>query len=171
MRATTRDVEFTAFVEANRPALVRLGRLLTAGDQARGEDLVQIALTKLYIAWPKVAAVEDQLRYAERAVVNTFIDDGRRGYRREHPTEEHFDAAVSRQADHELRAVVLAALAELPPRQRAVIVLRHWLDQDIKTTAAMLACSTGTVKSQNAKALEHLRSRLHELEPAGATAP
>jgi RNA polymerase sigma-70 factor (sigma-E family) len=171
MRATTRGAEFTAFVETNRPALVRLGRLLTAGDQARGEDLVQIALTKLYLAWPKVAAANDQLRYAERVVVNTFIDDGRRGYRREHPTEDRLDSTVSGQPDHELRAVVLAALAELPPRQRAVIVLRHWLDQDVKTTAAMLSCSTGTVKSQNAKALEHLRSRLHELEPVPAAAP
>jgi RNA polymerase sigma-70 factor (sigma-E family) len=171
MRAITRGVEFTAFVETNRPALVRLGLLLTAGDEARGEDLVQIALTKLYLAWPKVAAVDNQLRYAQRAVINTFIDDGRRGYRRESSTEEYLDSAVSRQPDHELRAVVLAALAELPPRQRAVVVLRHWLDQDVKTTAAVLSCSTGTVKSQNAKALQHLRSRLHELEPVAVITP
>lgn len=168
MRARTREVEFTAFVETNRPALVRLGRLLTAGDEARAEDLVQVALTKLYLAWPKFAAAADQLQYAQRALTNTFIDDGRRAYRRELPTAERADGAVSGQPDHELRAVVLAALADLPPRQRAVIVLRHWLDQDVKTTAAMLSCSIGTVKSQNAKALEHLRGRLRELEPATA---
>jgi DNA-directed RNA polymerase specialized sigma24 family protein len=52
-----------------------------------------------------------------------------------------------------------------------VVVLRHWLDQDVKTTAAMLSCSTGTVKSQNAKALEHLRSRLRQLEPIAVVAP
>jgi RNA polymerase sigma-70 factor (sigma-E family) len=169
VRARTREVEFTAFVEANRPALVRVGRLLTAGDEARAEDLVQVALTKLYLAWPKVAAATDQLQYAQRAVTNTFIDDTRRAYRREQPTAERADGAFTG-PDHELRAVVLAALADLPPRQRAVIVLRHWLDQDIKTTAAMLSCSTGTVKSQNAKALEHLRDRLRQLEPIAATA-
>jgi RNA polymerase sigma factor (sigma-70 family) len=65
---------------------------------------------------------------------------------------------------------VLAALADLPPRQRAVIVLRHWLDQDVKTTAEVLSCSAGTVKSQNAKALEHLRSRLRELESRSVAA-
>jgi RNA polymerase sigma-70 factor (sigma-E family) len=171
MRASTREVEFTTFVEKNRPGLVRLGRLLAAGDEARAEDLVQVALTKLYLAWPKVAAVADQLRYAQRVLTNTFIDDGRRGYRRERPTAEHPDAAAGGQPDPELRAVVLAALADLPPRQRAVIVLRHWLDQDVETTAAMLSCSTGTVKSQNAKALEHLRSRLHELAPIAVAAP
>jgi len=171
MRATTRDTEFTSFVETNRPALVRLGRLLTAGDEARAEDLVQIALTKLYLAWPKVVAADDQLRYAQRTVTNTFIDDGRRGYRREHPTETYAETTSILQPDHELRAVVLAALAELPARQRAVIVLRHWLDYDVRTTATMLSCSTGTVKSQNDKALEHLRSRLHELEPTAAATP
>jgi RNA polymerase sigma-70 factor (sigma-E family) len=168
VRARTREVEFTAFVETNRPSLVRVGRLLTAGDEARAEDLVQVALTKLYLAWPKVAAAADQLQYAQRALTNTFIDDTRRAYRREQPTAEHVDTAVAGQSDHEMRAVVLAALADLPPRQRAVVVLRHWLDQDVKTTAAMLACSTGTVKSQNARALEHLRSRLHQFEPIAA---
>ena len=171
MRARTREAEFTAFVEVHRPALIRVGRLLTAGDEARAEDLVQVALTKLYLAWPKVAAAADQLQYAQRAVTNTFIDDTRRAYRREQPTAEHVGAEAGSQSDHELRTVILAALAELPPRQRAVVVLRHWLDQDVKTTAAMLSCSSGTVKSQNAKALEHLRSRLHQLEPIAVTAP
>jgi RNA polymerase sigma factor (sigma-70 family) len=55
---------------------------------------------------------------------------------------------------------VLAALRDLPPRQRAVVVLRHWLDLDVAETARLLSCSTGTVKSQNAKALDHLRAAL-----------
>jgi RNA polymerase sigma factor (sigma-70 family) len=58
---------------------------------------------------------------------------------------------------------VLAALASLAPRQRAVVVLRHWLDLDVAETARVLSCSTGTVKSQNAKALDRLRTIL---EPA-----
>ena len=61
------------------------------------------------------------------------------------------------------RAVVLAALAELPPRQRAVVVLRHWLDLDVRVTATALGCSEGTVKSQNSKALAHLREALPDL--------
>ena len=58
---------------------------------------------------------------------------------------------------------MLAALATLAPRQRAVVVLRHWLDLDVAETARVLGCTTGTVKSQNAKALDRLRSTL---EPA-----
>jgi DNA-directed RNA polymerase specialized sigma24 family protein len=99
-----REVEFTAFVDTNRPALVRLGRLLTAGDEARAEDLVQVALTKLYLAWSKFAAAADQLQYAQRTLTNTFIDDSRRAYRREQPTAERADAAMADQPDHELRA-------------------------------------------------------------------
>jgi RNA polymerase sigma factor (sigma-70 family) len=60
---------------------------------------------------------------------------------------------------------VLAALRDLPPRQRAVVVLRHWLDLDVTETARLLSCSTGTVKSQNAKALDHLRAALEPTTP------
>jgi len=63
-------------------------------------------------------------------------------------------------ADHEMRDVVRAALASLGPRQRAVVVLRHWHDLDVAETARILGCTTGTVKSQNARALAHLREHL-----------
>ena len=81
MRNSDRDSEFTDFVVAQRRRLVRAAQLLTVGDESWAEDLVQTTLTKVYLAWPKVRRADDPLRYAQRMLTNTFIDDTRRGYR------------------------------------------------------------------------------------------
>lgn len=163
MRTTDRDTEFTGFVEAHRPQLLRAARLLAAGDDATAEDLVQTTLTKVYLAWPKVRRADDPVRYAHRMLTNAFIDDTRRAYRRrEQPQPVPPDPGTPghEPSDGTVRAVVLAALAGLAPQQRAVVVLRHWLDLDVETTAQTLGCSTGTVKSTNSRALAHLRAAL-----------
>lgn len=163
MRTTERDAEFTTFVTTHRSRLVRAARLLTAGDAALAEDLVQTTLTKAYLAWPKVRRADDVASYAHRILTNAFIDDSRRAHRGrevvafqpegvDHPTTEPPDAST--------RDVVLRALAGLASQQRAVVVLRHWLDLDVETTARILGCTTGTVKSTNARALAHLREAL-----------
>ena len=163
MRTTDRDSEFTEFVGAHRSRLLRAARLLAAGDEAFAEDLVQTTLTKVYLAWPKVRRADDPVRYAHRMLSNAFIDDTRRAYRR---NETSHDALGDSEmpgvepADYTIRATVLAALAGLAPQQRAVVVLRHWLDLDVETTAKTLGCSTGTVKSTNSRALAHLRTAL-----------
>jgi RNA polymerase sigma-70 factor (sigma-E family) len=159
MRDNQRDAEFTEFVLAQRPALVRMARLLTAGDEAFAEDLVQTTLTKLYLAWPRVRHAGNPVGYARTTLTHAFVDEQRRGHRRNELLTEHgVDSAVD--AEPGLADEVLTSLRGLAPRQRAVVVLRHWLDLDVAETARLLGCSTGTVKSQNAKALDHLRKAL-----------
>ena len=160
-------LDFTEFVIANRPRLFRAARLLTSGDDGHAEDLVQQTLTKLYVRWQKVQRTEEPRHYAYRTLTNTYIDQTRRLWRRRETVALLDSDRPVPPADHATRAVVLSALDGLPPRQRAVVVLRHWLDQDVATTARMLGCSEGTVKSQNAKALAHLRQALGTLAPAG----
>lgn len=169
MRAAERDDEFVAFVAEHRPTMVGMARLLTAGDQAWAEDVVQTTLTRLYVAWARVRRADNRLGYARTSLTRVFVDETKRAHRRrEVPVEVHRERGVE-PPDPDLRRAVLAALDGLPPRQRAVVVLRHWLDWDVADTAQALGCSTGTVKSQNAKALAHLREVLGDgLVPASA---
>jgi RNA polymerase sigma-70 factor (sigma-E family) len=155
-----RDAEFVEFVTAQRTPLLRMARLLTAGDDAAAEDLVQTTLTRLYVHWSRVRRAGNPVGYARTSLTHVFVDEQRRAYtRRETPTEQVRDGAESA-PDADLAQAVLAALATLAPRQRAVVVLRHFLDLDVADTARVLGCSTGTVKSQNSKALDNLRSVL-----------
>ncbi len=166
MRTSDRDAEFTAFVTAQRARLVRAARLLAVGDEALAEDLVQTTLTKVYVAWPKVQRADDPVRYAHRMLTNAFIDETRRAYRgreRSEPQPVDTRTAVAEPADPTVREAVMAALAGLAPQQRAVVVLRHWLDLDVESTAQALGCSSGTVKSTNSRALAHLRTALGDL--------
>ena len=163
MKTSERDAEYVEFVTAQRTALLRMSRLLTAGDDAYAEDLVQSTLTKLYVQWPRVRRAGNPVGYARTSLTHAFVDEQRRAHRRrETPTDVVRDTAAHA-ADPDLGSMVLEALATLAPRQRAVVVLRHFLDLDVAETARVLSCSTGTVKSQNAKALDRLRTTL---EPA-----
>ena len=160
MREAQRDTEFVEFVTAQRTALLRMARLLTAGDDAAAEDLVQTTLTRLYVHWPRVRRAGNPVGYARTSLTHAFVDEQRRAYtRRETPTDA-IRETPTHEEDPDLAHTVLAALATLAPRQRAVVVLRHFLDLDIAETARVLGCTTGTVKSQNAKALDRLRSTL-----------
>lgn len=166
MRTPTRDTEFSSFVEVRRGGLLRAARLLAAGDDAFAEDLVQTTLTKVYLDWPKVRRADDPVRYAHRMLTNAFIDDTRRAWRkrespRADPTSDRHPS--SDPPDVHVRDTVLRALADLAPQQRAAVVLRHWLDLDVATTAALLGCSEGTVKSTTSRALAHLRDALAPL--------
>ena len=163
MTSSTRDDEFVAFVSDHRPALVGMARLLTAGDDAFAEDVVQTTLTRLYLAWSRVRRADNRLGYARTSLTHVFVDETSRAHRRrEVSVDEHRERGAA-SSDPDLRSTVLAALDGLAPRQRAVVVLRHWLDWDVADTARVLGCSTGTVKSQNAKALAHLRVALGDV--------
>lgn len=160
MRRADRAAEFVEFTRVNRDDLVRTAVLLCAGDEAFAEDVVQTSLTKLYLAWGRVRRADRPLAYARATLTNVFVDECRRAHRR----RESLTGTLPAVPDHgspedssDLRAVVLQALRSLGPRQRAVVVLRHWHDLDVYETAAALGCSVGTVKSQNARALAHLR--------------
>lgn len=159
-----RDSEFVAFVSAHRPALVRTARLLAVGDPAAAEDLVQTALTKAYVHWTRVRSADQPLAYVHRILATTAIDEGRRGHRRREVATADLPEPTGPAHGRETRDIVLHALAALPPRQRAVVVLRHWLDYSVDRTAELLGISAGTVKSHNARALATLHELLDDLE-------
>ncbi|MDT4912403.1 MAG: hypothetical protein QOC66_1531 [Pseudonocardiales bacterium] len=151
------EAGFRAFVETNGATLLHAARLLT-GDHHRGEDLVQTALIKVYSKWGRIDA---PLPYARKALVNAHIDQTRRKWWGERPTEvlpestppaERSDTTASESRD-ELRRM----LAGLAAKDRAVIVLRYYCDLSEQDTAATLGLPVGTVKSSCARALARLR--------------
>jgi RNA polymerase sigma-70 factor (sigma-E family) len=160
MRQEIRDSEFSEYVAAHRARFVRTARLLTAGDQQAAEDIVQIALTRLYVHWPRVRRADDPIAYGFRSLTNAFLDERRRAHRRRELVTDDAPRSTAPAVDYETRSAVMEALEDLPPRQRAVVVLRHFLQYDVSSTAAALGCAEGTVKSQNAKALAQLRESL-----------
>jgi RNA polymerase sigma-70 factor (sigma-E family) len=162
MRNEVRDAEFSEYVAAHRVRFMRTARLLAAGDHGAAEDAVQVALTRLYVHWSRVRRADDPLAYGFRTLTNAFLDEQRRAHRRRELVSDRTPEVAATVVDHETRSLVLAALGELAPRQRAVVVLRHFLQYDVAATAHALGCTEGTVKSQNAKALSTLRERLGE---------
>jgi RNA polymerase sigma-70 factor (sigma-E family) len=150
------DAAFRAFVEANGAALLHAARLLT-GDHHRGEDLVQTALTRVYLKWDKIEA---PLAYARKALVTAHIDSTRRRWWGEKPTETLPEMAASESTDvsaADERDQLRRLLAGLSPKERAVIVLRYYCDLSEQDAAASLGVPVGTVKSTCSRALSRLR--------------
>lgn len=152
--------DFTAFAQANTPALYRIAYLLS-GDEHRAKDLVQLALERTFKAWKKVAD-GDPFAYARRVLSTARIDTWRRT-RREVLTDEPvlgLREASTPASDAELaeRDRLVRALLALTVKQRRVVVLRYLLDRSEADTAAELGISTGTVKSTASRALERLRT-------------
>jgi RNA polymerase sigma-70 factor (sigma-E family) len=149
------EAGFRAFVEANGATLLHAARLLT-GDHHRGEDLVQTALTRVYLKWGRIDA---PLPYARRALVTAHIDQTRRRWWGERPTEtlpERPDEA-NETAASDSRDQLRRLLATLGPKERAIIVLRYYCDLSEQDTAGTLGMPVGTVKSTCARALARLR--------------
>ncbi len=150
-------VGFEDFVGARGQALQRFGYLLTS-DWALAEDLLQTALARTYPRWRRIDS-DNPEAYVRKIMVNTWSSWWRRRWRSEVPTESLPDTAAADQyGDADRRQAVRAALDRLPGRQRAVIVLRYHQDLSEDQVAQLLGISTGTVKSQAAKALARLRS-------------
>lgn len=152
----TADSEFTEFMLACWPRLVRLGFALT-GDRGLGEDLAQTALAKAYASWPRVARAGNPEAYVRKIVVNASRDSFRRRHVDEVLTDSLPDVTAGNPASLEHRPALFAALLTLPAGQRAVVVLRYWLDLTETETAAAVGCSVGNVKSQASRALAKLR--------------
>jgi RNA polymerase sigma-70 factor (sigma-E family) len=161
------DDEFTRFVGVRLGALRRVAYLLCQ-DWQRADDLVQVAITRLYLRWDRVRLMEHPDAYARTILVREFLGEQRSGWARRVVLDADPPDLPGPARDNETALDMRAALAALPPRQRATIVLRYYCDLNVEQTAELLGCSAGTVKSQTAKALAALRSRLG---PGPAPAP
>ena len=158
--AATVDDEFADWMAARQGALVRTAFLLT-GSQHAAEDLAQTTLTKLYLAWDRIADREHVDAYARRALVNEHRSTWRRTSRRlEVLSDAPPDPGQEAAAYDGDREAVWQFVQGLPPRQRAVIVLRYYEDLSEAEIASLLGISAGTVKSQASRALAALRARV-----------
>jgi RNA polymerase sigma-70 factor (sigma-E family) len=154
------EADFEAYVAARRSALLRTAYLLT-GDLHDAEDLVQVALAKTLPHWRRVADRPEP--YVRRVMSRESISRWRARRWREHTTSTVPDLALIESGPStESRLDLLRALAALPPRQRAVIVLRYYEDLTETETARLLGIAVGTVKSQTRDALVTLRKLLPE---------
>ena len=160
--------EYCAFVEAQWARFLRLACLLTRDDH-RGEELLQDCLVKLYVHWGKAAVQGDPAAYLRRMLANGNTDWWRRT-RREHLVESPPDWPHAAEPDGDFDEDLRQALRTLPRGQRAVVVLRHCEDLTERETAAVLGCSIGTVKSQNARAIARLRAHLTRISTEERTA-
>ena len=162
MKATD-EAAFREYAAARTPALLRTAYLL-CGDWHRAEDIVSIAVVKLYTSWRRASRAQYLDAYVRQIVVRTWLDERRRPWRREQPTDtmpdvssDHDDVA----ADSAARRIDLHnLLAQMPARQRAVLVLRFFEDLSVEQTAELLGCSTGAVKQLTSRALDAVRDRL-----------
>jgi RNA polymerase sigma-70 factor (sigma-E family) len=163
------DEEFRDFMHGRWPAMVRLAYALT-GDQGHAEDVAQTAFARADASWPKVRRTGNPDAYVRRIVINENLNRFRKHRVAERLTGTLPDSvagalsgslaaagAVDATRQYDDRSALMAALQRLGPRQRAVIVLRYWMDLTEAEIAAALGCSVGTVKSQAARALATLR--------------
>lgn len=151
---------FEEFVRGRSAHLFKLALLLTGQNQAEAEDLLQIALERAYRRRALLSGDRGPEPYVRRVLVNASIDRWRALRRHAEQRLEAGDpgpAVDDRTGELANRDLLLRSLAVLPPRQRAVLVLRYWEDLSEAEIAAMLGCSVGTVKSQASRGLKRLR--------------
>ncbi|WP_225821024.1 SigE family RNA polymerase sigma factor [Streptomyces naphthomycinicus] len=159
----TRNEEFQSFVVGRWPRLMRTAFLLT-GEQHAAEDLVQSTLEQVFVAWRRVGAADDPEAYVRRVMINGHARRHRRKLREFLAPKD--DSGLVREvadtgdriAQADDRSTLLKALAQLPPRQRAAVVLRYWEDLTETQVAEAMGCSVGTVKSNTAKGIAKLRA-------------
>jgi RNA polymerase sigma-70 factor (sigma-E family) len=150
--------EFIEFATSASPRLRRTAFLL-CGDWHTAEDLAQTTLAKMFVSWRRVRHADAAYSYATHTLVNSYLASRRRKRATELLLSRPPDRAVAPQ-EPELRLVVLDALATLPAKARAVVVLRYWEDLSVEQVADLLGCSPGNVKSQSARSLDKLRALL-----------
>jgi RNA polymerase sigma-70 factor (sigma-E family) len=156
-----RDEAFSAFVLARQGHLRAIAYSL-CGDWHDADDLLQAALTKLYVAWPRVTRDASPEAYVRRILVHVNIDDHRRRTRRVRTVSLESGPDVPGRATIEVeeRSAMVEALQALPEQQRKVVVLRHWLGLSVRETAAELGIGEGTVKSHSSRGLAALEAVL-----------
>ena len=164
------DAEFTDFVRAHGPGLLRTACLLT-GDRSRGEDLAQTALARTYAHWGKVRRADDPVAYVRRLLVNSHLS----WLRLLTNTEQVVESVPDRgdggdlQAAHADADELRAALRELSPRVRTAVVLRYFDDLSEAETARVMGCSPSTVNNHVGRGLAVLRGLLADRDAAATT--
>ncbi|MCU1607546.1 MAG: sigE [Modestobacter sp.] len=156
------DGTFEAFVAARSTSLLRTAYLLT-GDRGHAEDLLQTALIKTYRHWDRLTNREDPTAFVRRVLVTTYASWRRLSRVSEFVSATPLLSGISQPAfDIGERDEMTAALATLPPRMRAVLVLRYWEDLSEAGTAEVLGCSVNTVKTHTTRGLARLRALLDD---------
>ncbi len=166
-RRRDREPDYSEYVVARHAHLWRIAYALT-GSRDRADDLLQVALEKLYIAWPRIRDYDHPDAYVRRILVSTNIDNSRRPWRHEVVTDSVHDDRTSPDptGSVDIRDQLAAALRQLPPMQRRCVVLRHWLDLSVAQTASELGISEGTVKAHTSRGVASLQRLLsHTGEP------
>lgn len=153
------DEEYTQYVAGQLGTLRRIAYLLCQ-DWHRADDLVQTTITRLYVHWGRVAALEHTDAYARTILVRQYLSEQRSGWARRVSLDAALPDRPGPQLDADVAIDVRSALAALAPRQRATLVLRFYCDLSVEQAAELLGCTPGTVKSQTAKGIAALRARL-----------
>jgi RNA polymerase sigma-70 factor (sigma-E family) len=169
---TEDEQRFREFAAAQAGPLRRCAYLF-CGDWHLAEDLMQSALIKMYQAWSRIEQQEAAVNYARKVLLRTWLDEKRRPWRRSEVRQAELPDVADSSAGPDVLAAVRSthdlvhrALLLVPPRQRAVLVLRYFDDLSIVETAEAMGCSEGTVKSQAARGLDNLKAAIQRLEPA-----
>ena len=158
------EQEFAEYFAAKRDSARRTAYLL-CGDWHHADDLAQTAFVALHRRWTKIRDRGAIDAYLRKTLFRASIDESRRPWRREQHTDrlpEPEPAAVPLDERVATRADLLAGLKTVPPKQRAVLVLRYFEGLDVAGVAEVLGCSEGNVKSQTARGLARLREALGE---------
>ncbi|GIM64474.1 RNA polymerase sigma24 factor [Planomonospora venezuelensis] len=161
MNRTDREATYTAFVVSRQDRLRRIAYAL-CGDWNDADDLLQIALTRLYTAWSRIGDDGNPEAYVRTILMRTNIDGYRLRGRRVRTTrlDAVGDHAARAGLPPDERGALIEAVQQLPEMQRKVVVLRHWLGLTVQETARELGLAEGTVKSHSSRGLTTLRARL-----------
>lgn len=161
------EERYVEYVTARLPWIRKVAYLL-CHDWHRADDIAQTAITRLYVHWRHARAAQSLDAYTRTVVVRAFLSERRAAWARrvDLPGELPQNGAVD-DGDPALRVVVRQALAGVPPKQRATLVLRFYCDLSVEETAEALRCSVGTVKSQTARGLDALRRVLDARQITG----
>ncbi|GAB3279952.1 SigE family RNA polymerase sigma factor [Actinocorallia lasiicapitis] len=158
-----RDEEFSAYVAESLPWLRRVAYLM-CGDGDRADDVVQVTAERLYVKWGQATRAENLDAYVRTMLVRVFLGEQRRGWFARVRVVEVLPEGEAYQGDLEAVMDVREALAKVPARQRAALVLRYHCDLSVAEAARVLGVSEGTVKSQTARGLSALRRGLGVVE-------
>jgi RNA polymerase sigma-70 factor (sigma-E family) len=167
-RGTVVDARLDDYVRGQWPSLVRYATAL-CGNAGEGEELVQAALVRVALRWPLVRDKDNPDGYVRRAILNGYLTVWRRVRSRETSMSDLPEPSASYDGTAGVadQVTLRRALQALPPRQRAVLVLRYLEDRSEQQTADLLGCSVGTVKSQTSKGLVKLREAVGMSDEGG----